>query len=50
MAERKLDKCPYSDISELLDKDELIVKTAMDTDIPYVRWLVPYKISVVLME
>ena len=29
---------PIRNISELLDEDELIVKTAMDTDIPYVGW------------
>ena len=29
---------PIRNISELLDKDELIVKTATDTNIPYVGW------------
>ena len=29
---------PIRSISELLDEDELIVKTAVDTDIPYFGW------------
>ena len=29
---------PIRNIFELLDEDESIVKTTMDTDIPYVRW------------
>ena len=37
---------PVQNISELLDEDELIVKTAMDTDIPYVGWcLIKFQLS-----
>ena len=37
---------PIQNISELLDEDELIVKTAMDTDIPYVGWcLIKFQLS-----
>ena len=37
---------PIRNISELLDEDELVVKTAMDTDIPYVGWcLIKFQLS-----
>ena len=37
---------PIWNISELLDEDELIVKTAMDTDISYVGWcLIKFQLS-----
>ena len=36
----------FRNISELLNEDELIIKTAIDTDIPYVGWcLIKFQLS-----